>query len=309
MSGIALVFFHLGAAAQQQGENGIPQTACVGCDPSGWLDRHVVSPTDAFYCRPGPCTPAPCPGNVPSLPECQVHTAEECCAGCLKLHEESDQCDAWFMNQQGGCFFKKCPPEAWLSGACHIDWEDNTQKYVSGIAPRVGGSCQWGQWTILALLCVGQLYIGVGVSVGVRLQGKPPALTAHPHYPMWQEVVELARDGMWFTRISLLRAAGKADARAPHERRAVWKDREYGTIPRSHDAPPNAKEQKRSRGERKENRSEKSRAREHERGEAKRVDATPSGAVVGEVNESSAAAVPLAGTPSAGGGRWVHVPG
>ena len=30
-------------------------------------------------------------------------------------------CDAWFMNAQGGCFFKNCPPAAWASGECKVD--------------------------------------------------------------------------------------------------------------------------------------------------------------------------------------------
>jgi hypothetical protein len=90
----------------------IPESKCVGCEQAAILPVHFVS--KQFYCHPD--------GSLADKSCAAAHgSPAACCAACLKVNAEKRMCDAWFMNAQGGCFFKNCPPSAWKSGDCHVD--------------------------------------------------------------------------------------------------------------------------------------------------------------------------------------------
>ena len=90
----------------------IPYSKCIGCEQAALLSVHFVS--KEFYCHPD--------GSKADTSCAAAHgSPAACCAACLKVNAEKKMCDAWFMNEQGGCFFKNCPPSAWKSGECHID--------------------------------------------------------------------------------------------------------------------------------------------------------------------------------------------
>ena len=103
----------LGAACSQAPPAGaIPYSKCIGCAQDALLSVHFVS--KEFYCHPD--------GSLADKSCAAAHgSPEACCAACLKVNAEKKMCDAWFMNEQGGCFFKNCPPSAWKSGECHVD--------------------------------------------------------------------------------------------------------------------------------------------------------------------------------------------
>jgi hypothetical protein len=56
----------------------------------------------------------------------------------------------------------------------------------------------------------GGLYAGVGVAVGVRSRGRPPGLSAHPHYGSLRRVVGLVRDEVAWSRAQLAQRCGGA---------------------------------------------------------------------------------------------------
>ena len=293
---------HSQAAHGTTSVNGVPESACVGCDPSGWLDRHIISKT--FWCRPGCPGAEGCLPGAKTRPECgEAHTGAECCAGCLKMHTEEGKCDAWFLNKQGGCFFKQCTPSAWESGECHIDWEDNSQPYISGVAPRVGGSCQWGQFFLIALAVFALAYVGCGTALNVKMRGKPAgSCAAVPHYHCWRGVAALTRDGLHFTRATLLRFTGRGDNLAPaaaSESRRRHEIREAIVGQNKPTEKTNRNEKKRSKKEKISNspKNETSGKRDQER----HTDpaAPPPAAAAGDEHRSG----------SGGGGRWVHIPG
>ena len=102
----------------------VPSSRCEGCAAAAILPFHIVS--KEFYCHPD--------GSKVDVSCAAARTPESCCAACLKLNAEKRLCDAWFLNEQGGCFFKNCPPHAWASGECHFDPDVGTPgKYHSGI--------------------------------------------------------------------------------------------------------------------------------------------------------------------------------
>eukprot|EP01043_Picozoa_sp_COSAG02_P067431 COSAG02_NODE_10835_length_1848_cov_2.188107_2_plen_194_part_00 len=104
----------LGAVSSQASPaaGAIPYSKCIGCEQAALLPVHFVS--KQFYCHPdGSLADTSCTGAHGS--------PAACCAACLKVNAEKQMCDAWFMNEQGGCFFKNCPPSAWKSGECHVD--------------------------------------------------------------------------------------------------------------------------------------------------------------------------------------------
>ena len=103
----------LGAACSQAPPPAaIPYSKCIGCEQDALLPVHFVS--KKFYCHPD--------GSLADKSCAAAHgSPAACCAACLKVNAEKQMCDAWFMNEQGGCFFKNCPPSAWKSGECHVD--------------------------------------------------------------------------------------------------------------------------------------------------------------------------------------------
>lgn len=111
-----LLLLPLGPAAVAQGAppptGATPTSACAGCEKAAIIPMHIISKN--FYCHPdGTQADASCAAAHGS--------PQACCAACLKLNAEKQMCDAWFMNGQGGCFFKNCPPAAWSSGDCKVD--------------------------------------------------------------------------------------------------------------------------------------------------------------------------------------------
>ena len=98
------------------------------CSTFALLSVHFVS--KEFYCHPD--------GSKADKSCAAAHgSPAACCAACLKVNAEKKMCDAWFMNEQGGCFFKKCPPSAWKSGECHIDPKPSTVRSEPQRAPAL----------------------------------------------------------------------------------------------------------------------------------------------------------------------------
>ena len=186
----------------------VPSSRCEGCAAAAILPFHIIS--KEFYCHPD--------GSKVDASCAAARTPESCCAACLKLNAEKRLCDAWFLNEQGGCFFKNCPPHAWASGECHFDPDVGTPgKYHSGIPD--GQFCSgWGATFLWALLGAGVVYLGAGVAHNHR-QGAALGMEALPHRQQWREVGALCQDGVAFARARLagdrLAAGGAEGAREP----------------------------------------------------------------------------------------------
>ena len=116
------------ASSQAPPASTIPYSKCIGCEQAALLSVHFVS--KEFYCHPD--------GSKADKSCAAAHgSPAACCAACLKVNAEKKMCDAWFMNEQGGCFFKKCPPSAWKSGECHIDPKPSTVRSEPQRAPAL----------------------------------------------------------------------------------------------------------------------------------------------------------------------------
>lgn len=176
----------------------VPQSACAGCEAVAILDKHIISKD--FYCHPD--------GSKVNQDCAAAHTPTACCAACMAANTQRHQCDAWFLNQQGGCFFKKCPTQAWERGECKIDPDDSAQTYHSGVLPQY--CTGWGVPFISVVFALVLLYLAGGVAWGVKHQHKPLGLSAIPHLAIWQELGGLVGDGINFCRSRLAgtRAAG-----------------------------------------------------------------------------------------------------
>ena len=73
---------------------------------------------------------------------------------------------------------------------------------------RTSAVCAGGRgWTIVILICVAAgLYVGGGVGYtryekGHWDSGDGGVLSAHPHWPLWQEIPDLVRDGYHYTKV------------------------------------------------------------------------------------------------------------
>eukprot|EP01045_Picozoa_sp_COSAG04_P013372 COSAG04_NODE_946_length_9227_cov_9.312555_3_plen_326_part_00 len=181
----------------------------------------------------------------------------------------------------------------------------------SGVAKRLGvavrccpaGKCpiSGGASLSLVLVALALAYLVGGVALGSRVNGAGVSLHAHPHYPNWLHVVGLVQDGVSFVRGG--RAGGYArvgrDGAAPEgtpKGEAARSDGQRGGP--SSRRPEKEPRQASGRGE-----SRKKKAkRRHENSEATGTAAERPAPV------AEPASAPAAGTPSAGGGRWVHVP-
>ena len=72
----------------------------------------------------------------------------------------------------------------------------------------------WG-WMFIIIFGVGTIgYAGGGISFGVRSQGKPAGLEAHPHYEQVVAISGLVQDGVVWTRTEITNRRGGGEAQA-----------------------------------------------------------------------------------------------
>ena len=185
----------------------------------------------------------------------------------------------------------------------------------SGVSKRLGvavrccpaGKCpiSGGASLSLVLVALALAYLAGGVALGSRVNGAGASLQAHPHYPNWLHVVGLMHDGVSFVRgggraggYARVGRDGGVAAEQPPKGEAA-RSGEHRSGPSSRQLPEKEPRQASDRGE-----SRKKKAkRRRENSEATGTAAERQAPV------AEPASAPAAGTPSAGGGRWVHVPG
>jgi hypothetical protein len=197
-----------------KGSASVPESACAACDPTlAILGLHIQS--KEFYCHPD---------GTKETQECATaHTAETCCDACMQARQTKGKCDAWFLNKQGGCFFKRCPPEAWKSGECWVDESEANDGFKSGVAPQLCNST-WGVVFLGLFVGVVLLYVGLGVAYNIKVHGhgtKGKRLTKAvlPNVEFWVELYGLLLDGVVFSRTRV--AAAVFGRPAPQMRAAT----------------------------------------------------------------------------------------
>lgn len=179
----------------------------------------------------------------------------------------------------------------------------------------------WGFELLLILGLGGFAYVGGGVALAAKTEGKVWRLSSHPHLPLWVEVHDLVVDGAGYThgvavgrRKTGSRRGGGGAARA---------ERGYGSLEqreqRDGRKEKGDKGEGRDRGQTKSKSSKTGRAKSEDsgggagRGEVGGADpllAAQPDEGDGGVGRGSAPAGPAAeaGVASAGSGRWVHIP-
>ena len=160
--------------------------------------------------------------------------------------------------------------------------------------------CTWGWSFVLVVVLGGGLYAGGGWATNHRLKGLD-GIDALPHVDMWREVINLARDGIRFAQARIKGRSGYV-AVTEHSSGRVSADREV------RDSPADRREDGGKRGK-ESKRSSKAGGKGGSVMKSRLLDA-PSRA--SEATEGAAASVgaqaAVKSSPSAAGGRWVHVP-
>ena len=184
----------------------------------------------------------------------------------------------------------------------------------------------WGVELLLFLGLGGCAYLGGGIALAVKTQGKPVRVGSHPHVSLWVEMHGLVIDGVGYahgvavgrrttgSRHKLTGRGGGRAGKAEHgygslahgeraEERKERKQRESGGKDR-------VKVQGQHESKRKSSRGEKSAGEDKEPDPSLLVRQDDGGdnADGGSTAAEPAAAAAAVGVASAGGGRWVHVP-
>lgn len=73
----------------------------------------------------------------------------------------------------------------------------------------------WGWTFVIALSVCAAVYGGGGIGFGVRSQGKPPGVDAHPHYEQLSAIGGLVQDGVAWTQTQIANRRGGGEAQAP----------------------------------------------------------------------------------------------
>ena len=184
------------------------------------------------------------------------------------------------------------------------------------------GSSDWG-WAVLAvLLGGGALYVGGGLAHGYRSKGLA-GTAALPHRGFWMEAAALVADGVAFSRHLLqhgnVRAAARpaaAAAGSSNGRRGKKASSQTATeslLLVDEDAniatagPESEKERRRGGWEKKKKKNEQQKATKQRRYKAEK-EGEEEAAAVGESSHAPSESNSRT-APSAGGGRWVHLPG
>ena len=158
---------------------------------------------------------------------------------------------------------------------------------------------------LLLVAVVGLGYFGGGIA-WARHQGSG---VAHPHAALWREVLVLVMDGVAFSRQSGARKAGGYEVVTGARRavknsssiRGVGSTTESIFLATSGSAGKKEKKEKREGREKKEKRES---AGSGDSGKQRQSEVGKGDAVPAAFPPTVAAA----GTASAGGGRWVHIP-
>jgi hypothetical protein len=156
---------------------------------------------------------------------------------------------------------------------------------------------------LLLLLGIGScVYVSGGVALAAKTEGRPWRLSSHPHHTLWVELHGLVLDGVAYARAV---AAGREMAGG---RYAAAKQRSGGRAGRSSQQQQPVGYGSTQQGGRQEKAKTKSSKRPKDKGHA--VSHEPPGHDDDtNVSESQSPSAAAAGVASAGGGRWVHVPG
>eukprot|EP01043_Picozoa_sp_COSAG02_P007800 COSAG02_NODE_240_length_27672_cov_67.291445_7_plen_311_part_00 len=167
------------------------------------------------------------------------------------------------------------------------------------------GRSGWGFMLVLCLSSAG--YIGIGIGIRVKRNGAPAALASHPHYRQWQELAGLVTDGVQMTQAKL---TGKPIARQTRGGGGAG-GVGYTAISTSSSSPPSSEKRKPKDNKKKSKKKTHSSDAAETTADSRVMD---DGGTAAQASNSGPAATPagspaVKGTASAGGGRWVHVPG
>lgn len=76
------------------------------------------------------------------------------------------------------------------------DVVQQAELWMLGVPPLIPLTVHAGVPIVVLVAVTAALYVGVGVPVGARRNGKPLGLEAHPHFDLWCELLGLAKDGV-----------------------------------------------------------------------------------------------------------------
>lgn len=170
------------------------------------------------------------------------------------------------------------------------------------------GRSGWGFLLVLCFSAAG--YVGIGIGLRVKRNGAPTALASHPHFRQWQEFGGLVVDGVRMTQAKL---TGKPMPR-PSRGGGGAGGAGYSALSAGSSSPPSSRKSKPKDDKKKsKKKNQSSDAAETTAAAASRpVDDTE---IAAQASILSGGSTTPAGSPaakdtaSAGGGRWVHVPG
>ena len=161
---------------------------------------------------------------------------------------------------------------------------------------------------VLCLSAAGYVVVGVGLSV--KRSGAPAALASHPHYRRWQELGGLVVDGV---RVSQAKLTGRPMPRP--SRGGIGAG--YAALSDSASAPSSKGSKHKSEAQA--SKDDKKKTKKSRSSSSKADTNADDSATMGDGEKGAPASPPPAGaalggnevkaTASAGGGRWVHVPG
>eukprot|EP01051_Picozoa_sp_SAG22_P003203 SAG22_NODE_153_length_17315_cov_69.981935_7_plen_387_part_00 len=166
----------------------------------------------------------------------------------------------------------------------------------------VGGGAEF----VIALGLLAAAYIGGGIGVGVKQQGKPVGLAAHPHHGRFVELGALVHDGVAFARSN-----GRVKAGGGGRPAGSAPSTKAGPAAPSSGSPMDAGKSgssKKSKGRGSGSKGKKSKGEKQEKllpGGVSGAAASPAAAAPASPASEGGAAK---SAPSGGGGRWVHMP-
>ena len=170
------------------------------------------------------------------------------------------------------------------------------------------GRSSWGFVLVLWLSSMG--YVGGGVGLRMKRNGAPCTLASHPHYRQWQELGGLVVDGVKLTQAKLTGRPIPRPARGDGGSSAG-----YSTLSAAGASPPSTKGSKHKAEIQAKDHKKKSKTKSRSSQKTgATLDSDPiANDGIGAVSSSSPASAGSSeaakDTASAGGGRWVHVPG
>lgn len=207
-------------------------------------------------------------------------------------------------NNPCGCPANGCPAGTGGTGSagpspagkagemCGGGWRNTTMRVSCGF--------QWGAYFLIAFSLSSAFYLGAGI-LGPWRRGSSGGLTAkqalavHPHYHRWVELAGLVADGAAYAKA---RRLGKAP---PPGRQRQHCNQNLGET----GGEGERKLKEKQKDKRRSSSSNKSKSRT-----SREADPNLEEALVGHAQSGSMTGdIPsVAGTASAGGGRWVHIP-